>query len=162
MIESGFAGDFFAEAKGEIWGKVIVSGSAIDSTKQESVKRTGQFKEITELSFFGKTDYSTKNEKFNGIFENYDIEIEEILISKNLVIPVKIVKYYIYELASTQITKDENVVIEDLKNKAYAIAEASIPAGANIGEITFNIINKNGFINVICNIEVETLLSERK
>lgn len=162
LIESGYVGDFFAEAKGEVWGEVVISGSAIGSTKQDEVKRTGRTSVLTELQILNKRLFSNSDDKFIELYENYEVESEEILISNNLVLPIKLIKYTIYELETIETIIEEDKLIEDLKNKAYTIAEKNLPEGAENKGITYDITSDNGFLKVICNIKTEILIGERK
>lgn len=162
LIESGYIGDFFSEASGDIYAKVVISGSAVGSTNQESVKRTGRSTVVTGFKLFRKTFAVENTESYENLYSNYEIEEEEIYLSRNMVLPLRLVKYRIYELETIKSTIPEAEVIESLKNKAYLLAKQKLPVGAQEGQTTFDVFNDNGYINVICNIETEISIGERK
>lgn len=162
LIESGFVGDFFTEAKGEIIAKVVISGSAVGSTKQMSVKRTGNVTTLKGFEIFNKTIALDNKVSFDGIYSSYEIEKEEIFIAKNMLVPVKLIRYNLYELVSVEQEVDYNSMLEDLKNKAYQMAENNLPEGADVGNVSFDVIDNNGYITVVCNIDTEISIGERR
>lgn len=161
LIESGYTGDFFAEARGEIYAKVAISGTAVGSTKTDTVRRTGRVTTVTAFEIFGR-QIGLKNDcDFKDIYSSYEIEKEEIFVAKNMILPIKLIKYHVYELESMQTEISEEILIEDLKIKAYNIAKQSFPSGASEGDVIYNVFKDNECYKVVCNIETEISIGER-
>ncbi len=94
------------EAEAEIVADVYNEGSADHYETYIEVKRTGNVAVQNEITLFGLTIYSFK-EDFD--FQMYEVEYEEVNLVENLFLPFKIRKTYIYELT-------ENVIVTDFED----------------------------------------------
>lgn len=162
LIASGYVGDYYAEASGEVYAKVLISGKAVGGLQTETVYRTGAVTEIHTFEIWGREILADKVSKINSIYQNCEIEKEEIFISENMVLPLKKVVYRVFELQSKQNILNKEELIEDLKNKAYQNAKNSLPEGAKEQSIKYDVFENNGFFTVVCNIETEISIGVRK
>jgi len=163
LIASGYVGDFYSEAVGEIKAKVLISGSAVGSTKTEIFNRSGNMTEVHYYEILGKTLYFDNNKKdLSLIYQNYEVEKEEFIMFKNNCLPIKKVTLKVYELTSSIIERGKDEVVEDLKTKAYSQAQANLPTGAEEKAVSYDVFNDNGYFKVVCNIETEVSIGIRQ
>lgn len=98
------------EAKAEIWADVYNMGSVSHQQRVVEVKRTGRVAMQNEIVLFGLSIYTFKE---NHNFKMFEVMKEEVNLAKNLFLPFKLKKSYIYETA-------ENVIescFEDVKDQ---------------------------------------------
>ncbi len=104
------------EARAEILAEVYNEGCADHYETYIDVKRTGRKIEQNEITLFGLSIYSFK-EDLN--FQMYEVEEEEIDLSKNLFLPFKMKKSTFFELEQHTIVSD----FEDVKDEFVAKAK---------------------------------------
>lgn len=152
LIASGFVGDYFAEAKGEVRARVLISGEAVGSTVTQKAVRTGEFKVVEGYEILGKTYYFDFDGNFQNLYQNHEIEKEEVFVSQHIALPIKKVKFKVFEVAEVEELIAEGQLLDDLKNKAYNFAKSSLPTDAEEISVKYDIFNENGFYKVVCNI----------
>lgn len=107
------------EAKAEICADIYNEGSVDHYEKYIETKRTGKVVAQNEITLFGLLIYTFK-EQHN--FKMFEVETENVNLVKNLFLPFKMKKTYIYETVENVIeTKFEDVkdqFIEKAKQKA--------------------------------------------
>ncbi len=112
------------EAKAKIWADVYNEGSVDHYENFIEINRTGRVCEQNEITLFGLTIYSFKDE-IN--FKMYETEYEDVDLIKNIFLPFKMHKTKIYELEEKVVqTKFEDVkeeYIEKAKTKALEKCE---------------------------------------
>lgn len=162
LIASGEVGDYFSEAMGEISAKVLISGEAVGSIKTEKYVRTGKVVEVKCYQLFGKTYYFDRNKKEDNIFPNYEVEKNEVFLSKNSGLPIKKVTFKVFELMACEETQDAEKLVAELKIQAYKVAQQNLPVGAVEQGVSYDVFNDNGYYKVVCNIETEIEIGMRK
>ncbi len=103
------------EAQAEIIADVYNEGSADHYETYIEVTRTGRVAMQNEITLFGLTIYTFK-EDFE--FEMYEVETEYVNLIENLFLPFKIRKTFIYELVENVIESDFEDVKEEYIEKA--------------------------------------------
>ena len=160
LIASGTTGDYFSEAVGDIKAKIIISGQAVGGLETVSVKRSGKTHELSYIEVFGKRYECGKQNKIE--YAKYETEEQEIVVFKNLLLPIKKVNVTVFELVETKQTITKEELIEKLKQQSYNDAKNSLPPFASEGKTSFDVYEENGLFKVVCNIEVETIISKRQ
>lgn len=146
-------------AKGEIFGKVYFSDYLIFNENQVIKEFTGNQKEITEISIFGK--YLFKNKNFTD-FTNYIEEKCVFSASKNTFLPIclekKIYKEFIYKETKVEFS----TVKEELKKELYSnvLDKIELKYRDNISNITYSVVREDNLIRIDCFVECEINLVE--
>lgn len=104
------------EAKAEILAEVYNEGSADHYETYIEVKRTGRQVEQNEITLFGLPIYIFK-EELN--FQMYEVEVEDVDLSKNLFLPFKMRKHTYFELEQHTIVSN----FEDVQDEYIAKAK---------------------------------------
>lgn len=162
LIASGKVGDYFSEAIGEVHAKVLIPGEAVGSIKTEKYVRTGKVVEVKGYQLFGKTYYFDKTQKEDNIFPDYEVEKNEVFLSKNNGLPIKKVTFKVFELTAYAETQDAEKLVAELKIQAYKVAQQNLPVGAVEQGVSYDVFNDNGYYKVVCNIETEIEIGMRK
>ena len=112
------------EAQAEILADVYNEGSVDHYDTYIEVKRTGRVAVKNDITLFGLSIYNFQ-EDFD--FKMYEVEFEEVNLIRNLLLPFKMRKTYIYELEQNVIeTKFEDVeqeFVQKAKQKALENCE---------------------------------------
>ena len=106
------------EARAEIKADVYYEGSVDHYQTYISVERTGNIAVENTITLFGLTIYTFKEEHN---FKMYEVEYEDVELSKNLVFPFKMKKTYIYELSERVVESN----FEDVREEYIAMARES-------------------------------------
>ena len=163
LIASGLVGDFYAEAIGEIKANVLISGSAVGTTQADIYNRSGNVTRVSYYEILGKEFYFDKNLKdISLIYDNFEVEKNEIILFTNNCLPIKKVELNVYELTASVIQRDKESLINDLKQKAYNVAFSQLPNGVVEQGVSYDIFNDNEFYKVVCNIETEVSIGIRQ
>ena len=104
------------EAKGEVYAQVYNEGSCDHYQTYIQVERTGRVVEQNDITLFGLSIYSFK-EDVN--FQMYEVEYEDVNLTSNLFLPFKMRKTIHYELEEKIISSD----FEDVKDEYIAKAK---------------------------------------
>lgn len=162
LIASGKVGDFYGEAIGDIKAKVLISGFATGAETIEKYQRSGNYSTVCSYEFMGlQLSFNKLQQDISTIYEHYEVEKEEVFISKNNCLPIKKVLLKIYELEQKVETQSKEQLLENLKQQAYKTAQLSLPFGAEELSVSYDIFNDNGYYKVVCNIETEISIGVR-
>lgn len=107
------------EAKAQIYAKIYNEGSAQHFEKFVEIKRTGRTMQQNEITLFGLSIYSFKEDKNFKMFES---ESKDVDLVQNLFLPFKMKKTTYFELEEHLIETNFDDVKEDYVDKARAKA----------------------------------------
>lgn len=160
LIIPGKVGDLYSEANGEVLAKVRISGDAIGSIKTSSFKRTGNVTEFSYYELCGKKLFF-EEDKISSVYKHYEEELAEVLISPNLVLPLKKCTTKVYELAESVEELSNAALITTLKEQAYKVAQNQLPSGVVEERVTYDVFNDGEYYRVVCNIQTTTNIGKR-
>ncbi len=164
LISSSKVGDVFMEAHGTIVARVQIDGDAVGSLEQISVKRTGNFVEVVQLEALGKRFYCSKLKESDAelCYPNYEVEVVEVDVSENNLLPIKKIITRYYEIEEICVTIDYEQLINDLSGSAYKIAKDKLPVGAEELSVSYNVTEENSLYRVVCLIETRVDIAKRE
>lgn len=103
------------EAKATIKAEVYNEGSVDHYSSFIQVERTGKTAQENDITLFGLTIYTFKDEMN---FDLYEVEYEDVNLSKNLFLPFKMKKTIYYELSQQLVQSNFEDVQEEYIEKA--------------------------------------------
>ena len=103
------------EAKATIKAEVYNEGSVDHYSSFIQVERTGKTAQENDITLFGLTIYTFKDEMN---FDLYEVEYEDANLSKNLFLPFKMIKTIYYELSQQLVQSNFEDVQEEYIEKA--------------------------------------------
>lgn len=140
----------FSPAGGSVMAKVFIAGEAYGKTQLTKMERTGESICQTTISLLG---LKLKGKEAAVPYEYYEVETTEILISENLLLPIKKTTTTWYKVAPKVVDIAEEELVQNLKAQAKKVAENNLPKGAEVTGETYTVFNENGFVKVVCNLE---------
>ncbi len=164
LITSGNVGDVFLEAKGDIFARCWISGVAVETTVKTEQKRTGRVVEVSFIECFGQKFYSSEltEEDAENMFEKYETERQEVVLSQNNLVPIKKISIYYYEIEESCDIIPSEQLIEELKAQALKVARNQLPENAEELDVTFKVIEMGEVVKVVCNIETVLNITMRR
>lgn len=139
-------------ADGEILGKIYYSDYLIYNENQIFKQKTGNFVTETKLMIFNKILSKSKK---NTAFSNYLEENCVFSVSKNLFLPISLVKvkYEEFEYVERKVPFEQEK--ERLKNELYNLVFEKVEYKDKIKTVNFSVVKEDNLTRLDCFIECE-------